>query len=266
MSIYTTGLTLGYSLFLALALGACFGSFLNCVAWRVAHREPWWTGRSRCPACGHVLGLPDLVPVVSWLALRGRCRHCGTKVSGRYLCTEVLFAALTAACLLKFDLSLLCLRNWVFLGCLFCLSLVDLEIMEIPDEVLLTAAGAWLVCLPFGGMTWQQAALHLLTGLGTGAALLGLSLAMDHILKKDSLGGGDIKLFALVGLYLGPASTLFAVMLSALLGLAFLLLLRRRDSGTEQFPFGPAIAAAAAVMMLGGEGMVGWYLSLVGLS
>ena len=265
MSIYATGFTLGYSLFLALVVGAVFGSFLNCVAWRVAHREPWWTGRSRCPVCGHVLGLPDLVPVVSWLALKGRCRHCGTKVPVRYLCTELVFALLTAACLLRFDLSVLCLRNWVFLGCLFCLSLVDLEILEIPDELLLTGAGAWLVCLPFAGMRWQSAAVHLLTGFGVGACLLGLSLVMDRILQKDSLGGGDIKLFALVGLYLGPAAAMFAVLLSAVLGLLFLALLRSRGSRSEQFPFGPSIAAAAAVMLLWGEPLVTWYLSLVGL-
>ena len=265
MTIFATRGILLYSCCVAAALGAVLGSFLNCAAWRIAHEEPFWKGRSRCPACGHTLGVPDLVPVFSWLFLRGKCRYCGEKISPRYPLTELFFAAATVACLLRFDLTVLGLRNWLFLCCLFCLSLVDLECYIIPDGCLLTAAGVWLAALPFLGMGWRQIAIHLGAAVGFGGGILLISLAMDALLHRESLGGGDVKLFAVVGLYLGPAAALFAMVLSCVLGLLFQGVRKAVGSGEKLIPFGPAIAAAAAVMLLWGDGLVSWYLGLLGL-
>jgi len=264
MSIYMDKGILLYSIVMAAILGAVFGSFLNCAAWRIARDEPFWKGRSRCPTCGHTLGALDLIPIFSWLFLRGKCRWCGAKVSARYMLTECFFAAVTAACLLRFDLTALCLRNWVFLCCLFCLALVDLESFEIPDGCLILAAAAWVLALPFTGAQGREIGQSVLSGVVFGGGLLLLSLLLDHILQKESLGGGDIKLFAVVGLYLGLIGTLFAVMLACILGLAFAHLRRRR--GAERgspIPFGPAIAAAAGAMLLWGGPLVAWYGGLL---
>ena len=141
MSIWSDRGLLIYCSVVAFCLGAVFGSFLNCAAWRIAHGESFLRGHSRCPSCGHALGPRDLVPIFSWLFQRGRCRYCGEKISVRYPLTELAFALLTLLCLWRFDLTVLCLRNWVFLACLFCLSLVDLECYTIPDGCLLIAAG-----------------------------------------------------------------------------------------------------------------------------
>ncbi len=267
VSVFDSRLILIYFCAVAALLGAAMGSFLNCAAWRIAHGESFLKGRSRCPACGHTLGARDLVPVLSWLFLRGRCRYCGDKVSPRYVLTELFFAAVTVLCLLRFDLTVLCLRNYVFLCCLFCLSLVDLESFTIPDGCLLIAAGAWVLALPFVGLGWGEIGLRVLAGLVFGGGLLLLSLVMDRILKKESLGGGDIKLYAVVGLYLGFLASLFSLLLAAVLGLLFVLL--RRGKGGErggQIPFGPSIAAAAGVMLLYGGPVVSWYLGLFGTS
>ena len=267
MSIYDSRLILVYFCVVAAVLGAALGSFLNCAAWRIAHGESFLKGRSRCPACGHALGARDLVPVLSWLLLRGKCRYCGEKVSPRYVLTELFFALVTLLCLLRFDLTVLCLRNYIFLCCLFCLSLVDLESYTIPDGCLLIAAGAWFLVLPFAGLGWGGIGLRVLAGLAFGGGLLLLSLIMDRVLKKESLGGGDIKLFAVVGLYLGFLASLFSLFLAAVLGLLFVLL--RRGKGEEnggQIPFGPSIAAAAGAMLLYGGGVVNWYLGLFGAS
>jgi leader peptidase (prepilin peptidase)/N-methyltransferase len=105
-----------------------------------------------------------------------------------------------------------------------------------------------------------------LSGLGFGGVILLLSLAMDALLHKDSMGGGDIKLFAVMGLYLGPVASLFAVMLSCVFGLLFALLRRIGGEGGEQIPFGPSIAAATAFMLLWGEALVQWYLGLMRLA
>ena len=250
-----------YFCFMAGMFGAAMGSFLNCAAWRVARGESFLKGRSRCPACGHTLGAADLVPVFSWLFLRGRCRYCGARISPRYALTECAFAALTLLCLWLFGLTALCLRNYIFLCCLFCLSLVDLDSFLIPDGCLIIPALAWLLTLPL--IRPENAALYPLAALIYGGGTLGLSLIMDNVLKKESLGGGDIKLFALMGLYLGPLASLFALMFSCVIGLLFVLL-----SGYgrgKPFPFGPSIAAASALMLFCGEPITSWYLSLFAL-
>ncbi len=264
MSIHDSRVILIYCCCVAAVLGAVMGSFLNCAAWRIANGQSFLKGRSHCPTCGHILGIPDLIPIFSWLFLRGKCRYCGTKVSARYLLAELFMALLTVVCLLRFDLTIVCLRNYIFLCCLFCLSMVDLENYTIPDGCLLISAFAWLLALPFIGMSWREALLHLLAAVIFGGGLLLLSLIMDRILKKDSLGGGDIKLYFVVGLYLGIAATLFSLLLACVLGLLFAFLRKRfGKEKNEQIPFGPSIAAAAAVMLLFGDPMVRWYLGLI---
>ncbi len=264
MSIHDSRLILAYCSCVAALFGAAMGSFLNCAAWRIAHKQSFLKGRSHCPECGHVLSTADLVPLFSWLFLRGKCRYCGAKVSVRYFLAELFMAAVTVVCLLRFDLTILCLRNYIFICCLFCLSLVDLEDFTIPDGCLLISAAVWLLALPFIGWSWKDALLHLLAGVVFGGGLLGMSLVMDRILKRDSLGGGDIKLYFVVGLYLGFASTLFSLLIACVLGLLFAFLRKRfgEESG-DQIPFGPSIAAAAAVMLLFGDPMVRWYLGLI---
>ena len=262
MSIWENQGLLIYCGVLAAVLGAVFGSFLNCAAWRIAHGESFLRGHSRCPACGHALGARDLVPVFSWLFQRGRCRYCGEKISVRYPLTELAFALITLLCLLRFDLTVLCLRNWVFLCCLFCLSLVDLESFTIPDGCHLIAVGAWLTALPFLRPGLSEIGRSVLAALCFGGGLLLLSMLMDRLLKKESLGGGDIKLFAVVGLYLGMVGTLLTVLLSCVLGLLFAVV---RGAKGRAFPFGPSISLAAALVLLYGQGAIHWYLSLLGL-
>ena len=261
ISIYMDRFLLIYSCVVALLLGAALGSFLNCAAWRIARGESFLTGRSRCPQCAHVLGARDLVPVLGWLLLRGRCRYCGARVPVRYPLTEGVFALLTLACLLRFDLTLLGARNLIFLCCLFCLSLVDLEESFIPNGCLLIPAAVWGVTAPFLGMGWDGAGRHLLAAVGLGGGMLLISLVMDRILGRETLGGGDIKLFAVVGLYLGLVGSLFTLFFSCILGLLFALV-QRRGAG-QPFPFGPAIAAATAAMLLFGDGLVAWYLGFL---
>lgn len=246
----------------ALVFGAALGSFLNCAAYRVTRGESFTRGRSRCPKCGATLLPRDLVPVLSWLFLRGKCRCCGEKISARYPLTETAFALLTLLCVLRFDLTLLCARNLVLLACLFCLSLTDWDACIVPDGCLLIAALSWALTAPFLGETWAWAGKRLLAAVVFGGGMLLLSLAMDKITGRDTLGGGDIKLFAVTGLYLGLLGGLFALILSCVLGLVCARLLHRARG--EAFPFAPSIAAATAAMLFFGDGLVAWYLGLLG--
>ena len=251
-----------YCAILAFIFGAVFGSFLNCASWRIAHGESFLHGRSHCTVCGHILSAPDLVPIFSWLFLGGKCRYCKAKISARYMLTELFFAVVSVASLLRWDLSVEYLRNMVFACCLFCLSLVDLESFEIPNGCLIISAAAWLAALPFTGMGKMAILAHLLTGVGYGAIMLGLTLLFDKILGKETMGGGDIKLFAVTGLYLGAAASLFALLLSCILGLLMGAVRNRNQKGAP-IPFGPSIALASYVMLLYGEWLVNWYLGLL---
>lgn len=263
MSIYGSGALLAYFITVAAMLGAVLGSFLTCAAGRIVAGESFLTGRSHCDACGHTLGVRDLVPVFSWLLLRGRCRWCGAKVPARCLWSELFCAAMTVLCLLRFDLTVLCLRNLAFLCILFLLSLVDWDSYEIPDGCHIAALVAWVLALPFVGYGWKEIGLRVLCALAYGGAVLGISLLLDRLLGRDSLGGGDIKLIAVSGLYLGFVGTLFMMILACVLGLSLGAL--RRTSRGKPIPFGPAIALAAGGMLLYGEGLVGWYLGLLGV-
>ncbi|MBR1560146.1 MAG: prepilin peptidase [Clostridia bacterium] len=263
MSIYEYRPVLIYCIVVAAALGAVAGSFLNCAAWRIVRGESFIRGRSRCPACGHTLGASELIPIVSWVVQRGRCKACGAKVSARYPLTELCFAALTVMCLLRFGLTPLCLRNFLFLCCLFLLTLTDLEDMTIPDGCHIAAIAIWVIFLPFTFKGWRDVLMSVLAAFIYGGGLLLVSLIMDKVLGRDSLGGGDIKLFFVIGLYLGIVGTLFALVLACVLGLAFNAILNRKDGG-RAFPFGPSIAAAAALMLLYGEPLIKWYMGLLG--
>ena len=152
---------------------------------------------------------------------------------------------------------MLSLRNYVFLCCLFCLSLTDWDSMRIPDGCLLTAVLAWVAALLWGGQGWGAWGSGLLAALLLGGGMLGLSGVLDRLLGRESLGGGDVKLFAVVGLYLGLVGSLFAAFFSSVLGLLTVFLLGWDRE--KPIPFAPAISAAAALMLLFGEPLVMWY-------
>ena len=226
MDLFEYTSVLIFCIVIAAILGAVMGSFLNCAAWRITHGESFLKGRSRCPECGHVLGTLELIPVFSWLFQKGRCKNCGNKISVRYPLTEILFAAVTVICLLRCGFTIECLRNYIFICCLFCLTLTDLEDHIIPDGCHIISAAVWFAALPFTFVSWAYVGLHVLSGVVFGGGVLLISLLMDRILKKDTLGGGDIKLIAVMGLYLGFAGALLALILACIIGLVLALFTR----------------------------------------
>ena len=248
-----------YLIFMAFVCGACAGSFVNCAALRTVQGESFLRGRSHCPHCGHTLRIWDLFPLVSWLALKGRCRYCGAHVPARYPLTELIAGLAFGAAAARFGFSFRTLQLCLLFALLLALALIDLDTMELPGILLLLAAILWAVFLPL-----QEDVLHTaLQGvLGAGALGIGLlliTLLLDKLLKRESMGGGDIKLFAVLGLYLGPVQGLLLVLLSCILGLVFGL---RPAVRGKPFPFGPSIAAAAVPVLLFGEQIADWYRSL----
>lgn len=240
---------------LAFLLGAILGSAMNCLAYRMVRGQKWRGGQSKCPHCGHVLGAKDLVPVLSFLARWGKCAYCGAKLSLRYLLAELLLGVCYVAVVARFGFTLSTLSGLVLVTCLFALSLVDLEIQIIPDRFLLIPALARLAQLALEGRVFRG----LIPALIFGGGLLILSLAMDKILKKESMGGGDIKLMAVLGLYFSVPECLLLVIIACVTGIV-MAKASEKDGG---FPFGPALSLAALVTMLTGERIVTWYLNLL---
>ena len=237
--------------------GAVFGSFINCMAWRIAHGESVLNGRSHCAVCGHPLAVLDLVPVFSFLFLKGRCRYCKEKISPRYVAAELMMATAFVLITWRFDLSLQTL--WICgLACiLMALSLVDLETYTIPDRFIVAGIIWYFGVLLFAEDGKAELISGLAGGLSIGLGMLLLSILFDKVTGKESLGGGDIKLFFMTGLYLGPWVGLFNLILSCVIGIGFVLFM-----GQRRIPFGPAISLAAFVSLLVGGDVVNWYLGL----
>lgn len=256
--LHITPTLTAYILTITFFLGCCLGSFTDCLAIRLLSGESVLRGRSHCDSCGHVLGVADLVPLFSWLFLKGRCRYCGAKVPAECFFVE-LFAGI-GCCLVvyRYDLSVLGVRGVLLGMILLAMSLTDLHSFTIPDRLQLAG------CLVFlGTAVFLPEPLHvILHGLVLGTALAGgmlvFSLLFDRLTGKESLGGGDIKLFFMTGLYLGSAwEILFYLILSCLFGLGFAALKK-----SQRIPFGPAIAAACFLMILYGQIMTSWYTGL----
>lgn len=255
---------------LAAVFGACFGSFLNLVAWRLPRQESVVWPPSKCPRCGNGLRWWQNLPLLGWLLLRGRCGHCSAAIPLRYPLVELLSAGLWVAISQAHPLAMgsaapgpaLLLAGWLLVSWLIPLVLIDLDQMWLPEP--LCRFGLLLGLLVSAGLGWSQgdrigAKLlgdHL---LAAGLGLVGFELvssAAQSLLGKPALGLGDAKLAALIGAWLGlaglGATVLLAVFGGALVGC--LARLSGRLGPKQPFPFGPFLAAGAITVWISGPG------------
>ena len=248
------------SLLMAL-LGLVMGSALNCLALRLSSGKKWsGNQRSACPACGHVLTARDLVPLFSWLFLRGKCRYCRAPVSPRYPLTEATLSVVFVGLFLKYGITAQLITPLIFACCLFCLSLVDLDTQIIPDRfIVIPIIARFAELLLTGG--FKALLTGALPGLIIAGSVLILSLIMDKVLGKETMGGGDIKLLFVIGLFLPLGQCLLMVMIACVVGIVMASLLMKVSPETP-FPFGPALSLAAIVTLFIGEGVLNWYIGL----
>lgn len=241
-------------------LGLVMGSAMSALAWRVPRGESWVRGRSACPNCKHVLGIPDLFPVLSWLFSRGRCRHCGEPVSPRYPLTELLCGAWAWLAWAKMGLvpSYPLVALWGFL--LVALLWIDLDFQLLPDVI--TFPGT---LIGIGAALLGPGARHAMIGMLAGAGLLWLVAELYFRIRKiEGLGGGDVKLAAMLGAVLGGPLSLLTIFLAAFGGSAWaaVLLARGKADGKTPLPFGTLLAPAAMVTFLWGDIAYAWYTGL----
>lgn len=220
--------------------GLVFGSFISLVSYRLPLGEDMLIKPSRCPKCEAKLGFFDLFPVLSWLTSLGRCRHCGVRVSVRYPLTELATGGVFLLIYSYHGLTPAAFMLAAMAVSLLVMIVVDIEHYIIPDSV-------HVLLVPLG-IAYHYAMLtdpaQVFGGLALGAGIgLSLHYGYRHLRKKEGLGFGDVKFFAVAGLWLGFKPIVPFLFYSGLLGVATGLLWRMMRRG-EIFPFGPALAVA----------------------
>jgi len=241
-------------------LGLCLGSFLNVCILRLPHDMSLLTPPSTCPRCKHPIAWRDNIPVVSWLLLKGRCRHCREPISAQYPVIEVAVGVIWVAALMLYGVSMHALAGALFGTLLLGIAITDARHYLIPDEYTWGGLVLGLALSLAGGV---EGFLHAVLGAGVGFALLfGVAQAGRWAFKEEAMGGGDIKMMAMVGSFVVWKGVLLTVFLGALLGSAIFVPLSLKKK--RLVPFGVFLALGAGAAFVFGDAIIAWYLHFLG--
>jgi leader peptidase (prepilin peptidase)/N-methyltransferase len=254
-------------------LGLIVGSFVNVLIYRIPARKSIVAPRSACVSCGKRLTVPDLVPVFSYIFLRGRCRHCGARISPRYPLVELLTAAVFAVLAIRFGFSVPFFAYAYLMTILIAVFFIDIDHRIIPNGLVLVALAGGLVyfawnCISpapqvFGDDKWWTPLAGLLPGSGF---LLFVAIVGSIIYRtEDAMGMGDVKLMAPIGLFLGWKLCITALAVSVLLGglISMVLMLLGIKKRKDTVAFGPFIVAGAFVTMIWGWELMQWFFNYI---
>lgn len=238
-------------------LGLIVGSFLNVCIHRLPLRQSVVGGRSACPKCGRQIRAWENIPIVSWLALRGRCAGCRQPISVRYPVVEAATALVFAAGAAVFGPSWLLVSRLAFASALIVLFVIDLEHRILPNVITIPGIFAGLVSSAFLPPGLTSAVIG---AAACGLGLWGMGELVSRALGKEALGFGDVKMIAMMGAFLGWQQTLVALFLASLLGsligMTIVLVTRNRD---YLIPLGSFLAIGGLVAAVAGEPIVEWY-------
>jgi leader peptidase (prepilin peptidase)/N-methyltransferase len=239
----------------AAAAGLCVGSFLNVCILRLPKEQSLISPPSTCPQCGQRIAWYDNIPLVSWAALRGKCRRCGNAISAQYPLIEALVGALWLAAYLRYGVSVHALAGALFCTILLGIGITDARHYLIPDEFTWGGLGLGLALSLVGG--WQGF-LQAVIGAAVGFALLyAVGEAGRWLFKEEAMGGGDVKMMAMVGSFVGWKGVLLTIFAGALLGTLIFVPLSLRKK--RLVPFGVFLAVGAAVAFVWGDAIIEWY-------
>lgn len=227
-------------------IGIIFGSFYNVVGYRVPKGESLLYPSSHCTKCNHKLKPLELIPIFSFLILGGKCSKCKQKISWFYPIFEFLSGMLFMLSFIMFGLTFNCLLSILFVSMLLIIIVSDYQTMIIPDEVLIVFSVLILTVKYIIG-SFNLVGISLLNGLGSFIFMFLLKLLGDFIFKKESMGGGDIKLLGVYGIVLGFPLSIVSVFLAAIIGLPISLIFLKVKKSHE-IPFGPFLAVSALIL------------------
>ena len=241
--------------------GLVIGSFLNVVIARLPEHRSLWRPGSACPTCGAAIAWHDNIPILSYVALRGHCRACSAVIPWRYPVVEAATALLFVAAFERFGATADFVVAAVLLAALIAITAIDLRLQIIPDAITLPGIiVGFLANLATLRVSWVDSAIGIAVGGGIFWAILEGSLLVTG---REGMGGGDVKLGAMLGAFLGWKVALLSIFLAVLLGgvVALVLLGSRITGRKDPIPFGPFLAAGGAAGLFCGERLVTWYMS-----
>ena len=246
----------------AVVFGLVIGSFLNVLIYRLPRGSSVVTGRSKCPACGHTIFWHDNIPVLSYVILRGRCRYCRAAIPVRYPMVELLTGAAAGALAWFLGVTVEALWAFVFFSILLVITLIDWSHRIIPDSLSLggTVIG-WIGAVVRPDITLVDSLLGAVLG---GGLLFAVAMGYRALRKIEGMGGGDIKLMAMIGAFLGWKMVFPVLILASLAGAVYgIYLMRRGASARTAVPFGSFLAPSAAFVYVFGAPLWGGYLHFV---
>ncbi|WP_172856669.1 A24 family peptidase [Thermoanaerobacterium sp. RBIITD] len=243
---------------LVFIFGTIIGSFLNVVIYRIPRKESIVYPPSHCTKCGHKLKPVDLFPVLSYILLKGRCRHCGEKISIRYPAVEFLTGFIFFIIFYHFGLSIKAL-SYIFLSAvLVAITFIDIEHKIIPNKIILTGLIGGII---FRVLLYNYGILDYVIGFALGGGIL----LLISIISGGGMGGGDIKLMALIGLFVGWKLTLTTLFIAVLLGAigGIILIILKVKTRKDYIPFGPYISMACLISILYGYDLLNLYIGYI---
>lgn len=259
---------------LTILLGLCVGSFLNVVIYRIPNNMSLAKPASHCPKCKNQIKWYDNIPVLSYIFLGGKCRHCKEKISFRYPFVELLNCVMWFLCLLfftnfiipSFELNWLrFVTSCVVSSTLICIFFCDLDNMEIPEIFQLILLLCGLILL-LDNPSKENIMLKVFGFIGAGALFIIVNLIFRLIKKRDGIGFGDVELVACAGLILGGYKMILALTLSCVVGgIALLIIASIRKDKNREYPFAVILTAGIAFSMFAGDFIVNWYLTMLGV-
>jgi leader peptidase (prepilin peptidase) / N-methyltransferase len=246
----------------AFIFGSLVGSFLNVCICRLPKSESVVFPPSHCTNCDYVIRWYDNIPMLSYAVLGGKCRSCGTAISLQYPLVEFLNGALTLALFLRFGLGLSFGVLFLLCSALVVVTFIDLEHQIIPDSITLPGIViGFIVSFFIPGFGWMNSLIGILVG---GGSLLLVAYGYQALTKKDGMGGGDIKLLAMLGAFFGWKAILFIIFASSLLGsvIGITIIAVQKKDASLAIPFGPYLVGAALLYIFYGNQIIHWYLNM----
>lgn len=246
----------------SILFGAVIGSFLNVCIFRLPEEESIATPGSHCPQCKKPIRFYDNIPLVSYLILRGKCRNCQTPISFQYPLVEGITALGSVLLFMKFGPTWSYLFYFCFLSALIVIAVIDLRHQIIPDVISIPGIAVGLL----GSLILPQITFfHSLVGtLLGGGSLFFVATMYQWLFKREGMGGGDVKLLAMIGAFLGWRAVILTILLSSLIGSAvgILIILLKGKDFKYAIPFGPFLSLGAMMSLFFGEVLISWYLGL----
>ncbi len=248
---------------LAFILGACIGSFLNVCIYRIPAGVSIVHPGSSCPRCQTMIPFYDNIPIFSYLVLRGKCRTCNLPIALRYPLVELLTGLFAFACSLTFGATVQALVVFIFIATLIVVAFIDIDHRIIPDSISLPGIPIFfLASLAVPTVTWQDSAIGILAG---GGSLYAVAWGYQSLTGREGMGGGDIKLLAMIGAMIGWRGILFTLFAASAIGtLVGILTMIRSGKGMKlAIPFGPFLALGAVIYLFFGNAIIVWYINLL---